>query len=129
MLSMYFVTREVERPEQDGTDEAIGRRPRPVSRYRRVLGRPDRSEARRRNRPTSIVVPASAPCTTTAAVRDAQPLGRRLRAGCSPPLGFEALATTSAGFAWALGKLDQQVTRDELVDARRRPGGPRPTSR
>ena len=30
-------------------------------------------------------------------------------------LGFEALATTSAGFAWALGKLDGQVTRDELV--------------
>ena len=30
-------------------------------------------------------------------------------------LGFDALATTSAGFAWALGKLDQQVTRDELV--------------
>ena len=30
-------------------------------------------------------------------------------------LGFEALATTRAGFAWALGKLDQQVTRDELV--------------
>jgi 2-methylisocitrate lyase-like PEP mutase family enzyme len=30
-------------------------------------------------------------------------------------LGFEALATTSAGFAWALGKADQQVTRDELV--------------
>jgi len=29
--------------------------------------------------------------------------------------GFEALATTSAGFAWALGKADQQVTRDELV--------------
>jgi 2-methylisocitrate lyase-like PEP mutase family enzyme len=29
--------------------------------------------------------------------------------------GFDALATTSAGFAWALGKLDQQVTRDELV--------------
>jgi 2-methylisocitrate lyase-like PEP mutase family enzyme len=29
--------------------------------------------------------------------------------------GFEALATTSAGFAWALGKLDQQVTRAELV--------------
>jgi 2-methylisocitrate lyase-like PEP mutase family enzyme len=29
--------------------------------------------------------------------------------------GFEALATTSAGFAWALGKLDQTVTRDELV--------------
>jgi 2-methylisocitrate lyase-like PEP mutase family enzyme len=30
--------------------------------------------------------------------------------------GFEALATTSAGFAWTLGKHDQQVTRDELVD-------------
>jgi 2-methylisocitrate lyase-like PEP mutase family enzyme len=30
-------------------------------------------------------------------------------------LGFEALATTSAGFAWSLGKLDQQVSRDELV--------------
>ncbi len=29
--------------------------------------------------------------------------------------GFEALATTSAGFAWSLGKLDQQVTRAELV--------------
>lgn len=35
----------------------------------------------------------------------------RLLAAC----GFEALATTSAGFAWSLGKLDQQVTRDELV--------------
>lgn len=30
--------------------------------------------------------------------------------------GFDALATTSAGFAWALGKHDQHVTRDELVD-------------
>ena len=30
-------------------------------------------------------------------------------------LGFPALATTSAGFAWSLGKHDQQVTRDELV--------------
>jgi 2-methylisocitrate lyase-like PEP mutase family enzyme len=29
--------------------------------------------------------------------------------------GFEALATTSAGLAWSLGKLDQQVTRDELI--------------
>jgi 2-methylisocitrate lyase-like PEP mutase family enzyme len=29
--------------------------------------------------------------------------------------GFQALATTSAGFAWSLGKLDQQVSRDELV--------------
>jgi 2-methylisocitrate lyase-like PEP mutase family enzyme len=31
-------------------------------------------------------------------------------------LGVPALATTSAGFAWSLGKPDQQVTRDELVD-------------
>ena len=30
-------------------------------------------------------------------------------------LGFEALATTSAGFAWSLGRLDQNVTREELV--------------
>ena len=29
--------------------------------------------------------------------------------------GFEALATTSSGLAASLGKLDQQVTRDELV--------------
>ena len=29
--------------------------------------------------------------------------------------GFEALASTSQGFAWALGKADQTVTRDELV--------------
>jgi 2-methylisocitrate lyase-like PEP mutase family enzyme len=29
--------------------------------------------------------------------------------------GFEALATTSAGFAWSLGRLDQSVSRDELV--------------
>src|SRR5580765_1602529 len=35
----------------------------------------------------------------------------KLLASC----GFQALATTSAGFAWALGKHDQQVTRDELV--------------
>jgi 2-methylisocitrate lyase-like PEP mutase family enzyme len=30
-------------------------------------------------------------------------------------MGFEALATTSAGLAWSLGKLDMQVMRDELV--------------
>jgi 2-methylisocitrate lyase-like PEP mutase family enzyme len=30
-------------------------------------------------------------------------------------LGFEALATTSQGFAWSIGKRDQQVTRGELV--------------
>jgi 2-methylisocitrate lyase-like PEP mutase family enzyme len=31
-------------------------------------------------------------------------------------LGFEALATTSQGFAWSVGKLDYGVTRDELVE-------------
>jgi 2-methylisocitrate lyase-like PEP mutase family enzyme len=31
-------------------------------------------------------------------------------------VGFDALATTSAGFAWSLGKHDQTVTRDELVE-------------
>ena len=36
----------------------------------------------------------------------------RLLAG----LGFEALATTSAGFANSLGRLDGQVTRDEAVE-------------
>jgi len=30
-------------------------------------------------------------------------------------IGFEALATTSAGFAWSIGKADQQVARDELI--------------
>jgi hypothetical protein len=30
-------------------------------------------------------------------------------------LGFDALATTSQGFAWSLGRLDQEVSRDELV--------------
>ena len=29
--------------------------------------------------------------------------------------GFEAIATTSAGFAWTLGRNDQSVTRDELI--------------
>jgi methylisocitrate lyase len=31
-------------------------------------------------------------------------------------LGFQALATTSAGFAWTLGKADGQVTLDEKLD-------------
>ena len=30
-------------------------------------------------------------------------------------LGFQALATTSAGLAWSLGRLDGEVARDELV--------------
>ena len=31
-------------------------------------------------------------------------------------LGFRALATTSAGLAWALGRADTQVTRDPVLD-------------
>ena len=31
-------------------------------------------------------------------------------------LGFKALASTSAGMAWALGKDDGQVTRDDVID-------------
>jgi len=31
-------------------------------------------------------------------------------------LGFKALATTSAGLAWTLGRADAQVTRDEVLD-------------
>ena len=47
-------------------------------------------------------------------------------------LGFPALATTSSGYAASLGRLDQQVTLDELlahvVDARRRDRRARSTS-
>lgn len=31
-------------------------------------------------------------------------------------LGFEALATTSAGLAWTLGRADTQITRDQVLD-------------
>src|SRR5436853_1538666 len=31
-------------------------------------------------------------------------------------LGFKALASTSAGFAWAIGKADNHVTVDEACD-------------
>jgi 2-methylisocitrate lyase-like PEP mutase family enzyme len=31
-------------------------------------------------------------------------------------LGFQALATTSAGFAWTLGRMDTKVTRDEALE-------------
>jgi len=31
-------------------------------------------------------------------------------------LGFKALATTSAGLAWTLGRADTQVTRDQALD-------------
>lgn len=31
-------------------------------------------------------------------------------------LGFKALATTSAGLAWTLGRADNHVTRDEVLD-------------
>lgn len=35
-------------------------------------------------------------------------------------LGFKALATTSAGLAWTLGRADTQVTRDQALDHFRR---------
>src|SRR5580698_5126225 len=31
-------------------------------------------------------------------------------------LGFKALASTSAGFAWTIGKADNRVTLDEVCD-------------
>src|SRR5450631_2668167 len=31
-------------------------------------------------------------------------------------LGFQAIASTSAGFAWTLGKADNRVTVDEVLD-------------
>lgn len=31
-------------------------------------------------------------------------------------LGFKALATTSAGFAWTIGRADNQVTRDQALE-------------
>src|SRR5450755_973540 len=31
-------------------------------------------------------------------------------------LGFKAIASTSAGFAWTLGKADNRVTLDEVCD-------------
>ncbi len=31
-------------------------------------------------------------------------------------MGFKALATTSAGFAWTLGRPDNQVTLDEALE-------------
>ena len=31
-------------------------------------------------------------------------------------LGFKALATTSAGFAWTLGRADNHVTRDQVLE-------------
>jgi len=38
-------------------------------------------------------------------------------------LGFKALATTSAGFAWALGRPDGQLTRDDALDHLRQIAG------
>ena len=42
--------------------------------------------------------------------------------------GFQALATTSAGFAWSIGKLDQTVRRDELIAHVRRLADATPTT-
>ncbi len=45
---------------------------------------------------------------------DAQRLGHRLGPDTAA-LGFEAIATTSSGFAATLGRLDQHVSLDEVV--------------
>ena len=47
-------------------------------------------------------------------LRDAEPLGRGQRRALAQ-LGFPALATTSSGFAWTLGRADNQVTLDEAL--------------
>ena len=35
-------------------------------------------------------------------------------------LGFKALASTSAGFAWTIGKADNRVTLEDVLDASHR---------
>jgi 2-methylisocitrate lyase-like PEP mutase family enzyme len=38
---------------------------------------------------------------------------------CLEKLGFKALASTSAGAAWALGRNDGELSRDEVLDCLR----------
>ena len=40
-------------------------------------------------------------------------------------MGFKALATTSAGFAWTLGRADNQVTLDQVLEHLREHRRPR----
>ena len=49
------------------------------------------------------------------AVRDPEPVGRGVGASVLEALGFQALATTSSGFAFTLGRLDGGATLDEVV--------------
>ncbi len=37
-------------------------------------------------------------------------------------LGFKAIASTSAGFAWTIGKADNRVTLEDVLVASRRAG-------
>ena len=55
--------------------------------------------------------------------------GMRARRSCSARLGFKALATTSSGFAFTLGRRDENVSLDEVVDARRAWSTRRPSCR
>ena len=55
-------------------------------------------------------------------LRDAEPVGRRERTALEQ-LGFPALATTSAGLAWTLGRPDDQVTRDQTLEHLRQIAG------
>ena len=60
------------------------------------------------------------------AVRDPEPVGRGLGAGAGA-LGFHALATTSSGFAFTLGRPDGGVTLDEVSRTRGDRPGDRPS--
>ena len=57
----------------------------------------------------------SSPCTTATRRCSCRTRGTRARHGMLASLGFEALATTSSGFAATLGRLDGSVTRDEAI--------------
>ncbi len=46
--------------------------------------------------------------------RVAEPLRRRRRAGAAE-IGFKAIASTSAGFAWSIGRQDNRVTLEDVL--------------
>ena len=48
-------------------------------------------------------------------LRAAEPVGCRQRAGAGH-LGFKAIASTSAGYAWSIGRSDNRVTVDDVCE-------------
>ena len=60
------------------------------------------------------------PIARVGLLRDGEPLGRGKSARALEQLGFRALATTSAGFAWTLGRADNRVSLDEALGHLRR---------